>query len=92
MIELLHGYDSSSSDAESEGKKSSDSFTKDYVIPTKVYEIEKQLLMKEIKLKKEAEDALKRQKLAKARGSLKVSEKDRNAIERLKKSKCLLIK
>ncbi len=52
VIELLQGYDSSSSDAESEGKKSSDSFTKDYVIPAKVFEIEKQLLMKEIKLKK----------------------------------------
>jgi hypothetical protein len=44
VLELLQAYDSSSSDPESEGKKSSDSFTKDYMIPPKVFEIEKQLL------------------------------------------------
>jgi hypothetical protein len=41
VLKLLNGYDSSSSDPESEGKKSSDSFTKDYNIPAKVFEIEK---------------------------------------------------
>ena len=35
---------------------------------------------------------MKKQKLAKARGSLKISEKERNAIERLKKSKIIDIK
>ncbi len=57
MIELLQGYDSSSSDADSEGKKSSDSFSKDYQIPLKVFEIENQLLMNEIKRKRDEEVA-----------------------------------
>jgi hypothetical protein len=35
---------------------------------------------------------LKKQKLAKARGSLKISEKERNAIERMKKSKIIKVK
>lgn len=62
------------------------------MIPPKVFEIEKQLLQKEIKLKKKEEDDLKKQKLARARGSLKVSEKERNAIERMKKSKIIEVK
>ena len=35
---------------------------------------------------------MKKQKLARARGSLKVSEKERNALERMKKSKIIEVK
>jgi hypothetical protein len=46
--------DENCSSDDSEGKKSSDSFTKDYFIPTKVYLIERKLNELELELEKKA--------------------------------------